>query len=213
MSCCQFSHKLWTQKTFNRNWGQTLINRFPIPCFSQEKSNNKTLIFFLYSSWYFPFDSVPKTYGGTAFQFLLDLFTMEVNWAPAQGNGWQLGGETFQLYPSLSHLHSLVLAEKASSTGCIVLGKVIQGSWKGRSGWRWFASRDHGNEALKIGTSPPGHCPTSEDTSQTGAASQEIRCNCWAGSLGILADGNGKLLCRGSRADVNDLLPWPAHGQ
>lgn len=46
MSCCQFSHKLWTQKTFNRNWGQTLINRFPIPCFSQEKSNNKTLIFF-----------------------------------------------------------------------------------------------------------------------------------------------------------------------
>lgn len=59
----------------------------------------------------------------------------------------------------------------------------------------------------------PRVVPHHKDISRMGAASQEIRCNCGAVSLGILADGIGKGLCRGSRADVSDLLPWPARGQ
>lgn len=134
-------------------------------------SGGKKPQIFLYYSWYFPFDSISKTYGGTPFLFLPNLFTMEVHWAQAWGNSWQLGGWNLPALSIQDHTSTAspwVLPEKTSSTSCVILGIGIQCSWVGRSGWRWFASSDHGNEALEIGTSPLGLSQTRRTSHKLG---------------------------------------------
>lgn len=134
VSCCQFSRKPWTQKTFNRKWGQTLTYQSPSYTlfFSWKR---KSIDFFCITvdifllipfqkhmmeqlSCFFP------TYHGSA------LSTSTRHQLTARG--WNLPALSIQDHtPTAS---PSVLPEKTSSTGCVILGKGHSG-FLGREEW------------------------------------------------------------------------------
>lgn len=211
----ELSQKLWTQKTFYRNWGQTLTYQSLSYTLFFSGKKKKSIDFFCITVNIFLLIPFQKH----MVEQLSCFFPTYLPWKCIE-HQHKVTADSRGVKPSSfihagSHSHGIPLSASREN----LLHRLCY-PWEGS--FRVSGMGGVGGGGLPAVTmemkpwkqeEPPGKCSTPEGHLTNGGGIPRNQVQLLGCFLGNSGRGDGKWLCRGIRADGNDLLPWPAHGQ
>lgn len=153
----EFSRKLWTQKTFYRNWGQTLTYQSLSYTLFFSGKKKKSIDFFCITVNIFLLIPFQKHMVEQLSCFFPTYLPWQCTEHQHKETADSRGVKPSSFIHAGSHSHGIPLGasrENLLHRLCYPWEGSFRVSGMGGVGWRWFASSDHGKEALKTGTAP-----------------------------------------------------------